>query len=83
MVGFHPFAGQLVLPEFVRRVPAPAFDSMSVAERMAYLSTHPESYTLVTRSPGDGSPEDDASSARLIELGKEALERIVATGSVR
>ena len=81
MVGFHPFAGQLVLPEFVRRVPAPAFDSMSVAERMAYLSTHPESYTLVTRSPGDGSPEDDASSVRLIELGKEALERIVALGA--
>lgn len=77
MVGFSPFHGSLVRPEFVRRVPAPAYDSMSVIERRRYLETHPESYTLVTRSPGDGGPEDDASTERLIELGGEALQRIL------
>jgi len=74
---FVPFVGSFIKADFVRRVPAPAFDSMSGAERAEYLSTHPESYTLVTRSPGDGGPEDDASPERLIELGAEALQRIV------
>lgn len=77
MVEFSPFVGSYVRPEFVRRVPAPAFDSMSVPQRAAYLRTHPESYTLVTRSPGDGGPEDTASSDRLIELGAEAFQRII------
>lgn len=77
MVGFVPFVGSYVKPDFVRRVPAPAFDSMSGAQRAEYLATHPESYTLVTRSPGDGGPEDTASPARLIELGAEALQRIM------
>lgn len=50
---------------------------MSGLERTRYLETHPESYTLVTRSPGDGGPEDDATPERLIELGGEALQRIL------
>ncbi len=77
MVGFVPFVGSYIKPDFVRRVPAPAFDSMSGTERATYLATHPESYTLVTRSPGDGGPEDDATPARLLELGAEALDRIM------
>ncbi len=76
MVRFVPFRGSYIKPDFVRRVPAPAFDSMSGAERAEYLRTHPESYTLVTRSPGDGGIEDTASPQRLIELGAEALQRI-------
>ncbi len=79
MVTFAAFGGSYVRPDFVRRVPAPAFDSMSGAERTRYLETHPESYTLVTRSPGDGGPEDDATPERLIELGGEALQRIFAS----
>ena len=78
MAAFTPFVGSTVRPEFTRRVPAPAFDSMSGAQRTEYLATHPESYTLVTRSPGDGGPEDDAGLDRLIELGAEALDRILA-----
>ena len=81
MVAFHPFRGSYVRPDFVRRVPAPAFDSMSGEDRARYLETHPESYTLVTRSPGDGGPEDDASSERLLELGAEALQRIFDSGA--
>lgn len=54
---------------------------MSGVERRRYLETHPESYTLVTRSPGDGGPEDDATADRLIELGGEALERILDSGA--
>ncbi len=76
MVGFHPFAGSVIRREFTRRVPAPAFDSLSRSQRAAYLSSHPESYTLVTRSPHDGGPEDGAPLDRLIELGSEALQRI-------
>lgn len=81
MVGFTPFHGQLIKPEFARRVPAPAVDSMSVAERIEYLASHPESYTLVTRSPGDGGPEDDATPERLIEMGSVALARIIGAGA--
>lgn len=81
MAGFRPFVGSFIKPDFVRRVPAPAFDSMNQLERREYLETHPESYTLVTRSPGDGGPEDDAPIDRLIELGAEALDRIVASGA--
>lgn len=79
MVTFGPFAGSVIRSEFTRRVPAPAFDSLSRSGREEYLATHPESYTLVTRSPHDGGPEDDASLERLLELGSEALERILAT----
>lgn len=78
MVRFAPFVGSYVKADFVRRVPAPAFDSMSGKERVRYLETHPESYTHVTRSPGDGGPEDDASQERLTELSAEALDRIIA-----
>ena len=77
MVGFAPFVGAYIRPDFVRRVPAPAFDSMSGRERADYLATHPESYTLVTRSPGDGGLEDDATPERLVELGGIALQRIL------
>lgn len=81
MVHFAAFEGSYVRPDFVRRVPAPAFDSMSGAERARYLESHPESYTLVTRSPGDGGPEDDGSPERLLELGGEALQRIFASNA--
>ena len=81
MVLFSPFRGSLVKSDFVRRVPAPAFDSMSAGQRRGYLATHTESYALVTRSPNDGGPQDDANVARLIELGAEALERICALGA--
>ena len=77
MVGFSPFAGSVIRSEFTRRVPAPAFDSMSRSQRATYLATHPESYTLVTRSPHDGGPGDDSSLDQLIEMGREALERIL------
>ena len=81
MVAFLPFRGSVIRPDFVRRVPAPAFDSMSGDQRRAYLATHPESYTLVTRSPGDGGPNDDADLSQLIELGAEALDRICGLGA--
>jgi len=81
MVGVAPFMGSFINPDFVRRVPAPAFDSMNRLQRREYLRTHPESYTLVTRSPGDGGPEDDASTGRLIDLGEEALQRILKMGA--
>ncbi len=83
MVGLAAFDGAHIRADFVRRVPAPAFDSMSGAERTEYLATHPESYTLVTRSPGDGGPEDDADPQRLIDLGGAALDRIVESGAFR
>ena len=54
---------------------------MSGDQRREYLATHPESYTLVTRSPGDGGPHDDADLSGLIELGFEALERICGLGA--
>ena len=50
---------------------------MSRSQRAAYIADHPESYTLVTRSPHDGGIEDDAPLDRLIELGAAALERIL------
>lgn len=54
---------------------------MTRLERRRYLESHPESYTLVTRSPGDGGPDDDQSPDRLVEIGREALERILASGA--
>lgn len=81
MVSFSPFIGSVINDEFTRRVPAPAFDSMSRSQRAEYLATHPESYTLVTRSPRDGGVEDDAPLQRLIELGGDALQRILDAGA--
>ncbi len=81
MVNFSPFHGSVIKSEFTRRVPAPAFDSMSRSQRSEYLATHPESYTLVTRSPNDGGPEDHGDLDRLIELGGQALQRIREAGA--
>ena len=81
MVAIRPFTGAIVKQDFVRRVPAPAFDSMSGPERTRYLETHPESYTLVTRSPGDGGLNDDASRQELIDMGAAALKVILDSGA--
>jgi len=81
VVRVHPFHGHLVAEDWVLKVPAPAFDAMSPAERVRYLDAHPFSYTLVTRSPGDGGPLDDSSPEELIELGAEALRHIVDAGA--
>ena len=79
MVSFRPFRGSHVAADAVRQVPAPAFDSMSTTERTDYLSTHPLSYALVTRSPGDGGPSDSADGESLIRAGADALQRILKT----
>ena len=77
MVAFAPFDGQHIRPTSTRAVPAPAFDALSSAERTAYLETHPLSYALVTRSPGDGGPNHSADVDELISMGAAALARIV------
>ena len=80
MTTFSPFVGAHIHPDFVRRVPAPAVDSLSRAQRREYLETHPDSYLLVTRAPDDGGPDDDADAATLIELGAANLQRLVDLG---
>lgn len=81
MTGFSPFRGFLVHPEFVGRVPAPAVDSLTPAQRREYLVNHPDSYTLVTRAPGDGGPDDHREPSHLIEMGAVALERLIESGA--
>lgn len=81
MTGFTPFRGAHVHPDFVRRVPAPAVDSLSSAQRRTYLETHPDSYTLVTRAPGDGGPDDDREPSHLIEMGAATLHRLLGLGA--
>lgn len=81
MTTFTPFAGAHVHPDFVRRVPAPAVDSLSREQRRDYLKSHPDSYLLVTRAPADGGPSEDVEPAKLIELGAENLERLLRLGA--
>ena len=81
MTGFSPFRGALVHPDFVSRVPAPAVDSLSALQRREFIASHPDSYTLVTRAPGDGGPDDDREPSHLIEMGAAALERLLAMGA--
>ncbi len=70
---------RLVRSEWADRVPTPAHDSLTPAERRRFLAEHPDSYLAVTRGPEDvlgGVTRDE-----LLAQGRASLERLLDTGA--
>ncbi len=79
MTTFQPLPLRLVRPEWAQTVPAPAHDSLSPAQRRAYLEANPESYLTVTRSPEDLHPgAEPTTTEELLLDGRKAFERLIA-----
>ncbi len=78
MTDLRPASLRLIEPDFVDRVPAPAYDLMGPLERQARLEANPDSYLAVTRSQ-----EDDPAStpADILRQSRAALDRLLRMGA--
>jgi len=81
MVAVHPFVGALVGEQWLDRVPSPAYDALSVADRQAFRLAHPESYLNVTRAPEDEPDAATVTNAELIARGRVTLDHLLAEGA--
>ena len=81
MTQLFPTGASLLRPEFADRVPSPAYDSMTPAERRQYRLDNPESFLNVTRSPEDEPSGVVADTHVLLREGREALDNLVALGA--
>lgn len=81
MTRLLPTRASLLRPEFGDRVPSPAYDSMTPAERRRFRIDNPESFLNVTRSPEDEPDGVVADTHLLLREGREALDRLVALGA--
>jgi len=69
---------RLVEPDFVGRVPAPAYDSLGPGQRRQVLADNPDSYLGVTQSLED---EPTLSVTEVLTRGRVALDRLLAMGA--
>lgn len=72
---------RLVEPEWVSRVPAPAHDSLSPAQRRRLIEENPRSYLAVTRSPDDHPEGGRWDSKEALALSKQSLDAILKAGA--
>ncbi len=72
----RPLSASVVRPEWADRVVAPAYDSVSGAERARIVATNPDSFLTVTRSPDDFPPGERPSPAELAKQCARALRRL-------
>jgi uncharacterized protein (DUF1015 family) len=76
-----PIPVRLVAPDWVDRVPAPAHDSLSPAERRRYLEANPDCYLTVTRSPEDLAPGQVWDPSAALAGSRSALQRLIDSGA--
>jgi len=81
MVELRPVALRLVDENWLDRVPAPAYDSLTPSQRRDFRDTHPESYLNVTRSPEDDPSGRGVQNHTYLAEGRAALERLLAAGA--
>lgn len=81
MVVFRPAPLGLVRPEWADRVPAPAYDALSAAERRQFRVDHQDSYLNVTLAPEDEPVGSPRSQPQLLDAGRRALERLLEQGA--
>ncbi len=77
----RPLSAAVIRPAWARRVVAPAYDSVSEAERARIVETNPDSFLTVTRSPGDFPPEERPEPEELAQQCARALNRLVSLGA--
>lgn len=81
MAQLSPTALRVISPPWVDRVPAPAHDSLTPAERRRYLAGNPDSYLTVTRSPEDAEPGEPWDPEAALERSTASLRRLVDEGA--
>ena len=81
MADLVPIPVRLVAPDWVDRVPAPAHDSLSPAERRRILELNPDCYLTVTRSPEDLAPGQIWDAEEALDASRAALHRLLAAGA--
>lgn len=89
MVDISTTSAALIKTEWSDKVPSPAYDSLSPAQRRETRLANPWSFLNVTLSPEDVASRPDAqhtsevSNDQLITLARESLDRITAAGAFR
>lgn len=81
MVEIHPFGGRTVSPEWLDRVPSPAYDSLSTPERRQFRLDNPHSYLNVTRAPEDEAPGAPTDNESLVRAAQSVLQALLADGA--
>ncbi len=81
MAALAPLQLRLIRPSWAHRVPSPAHDALTPAQRIAYLRNNPDSYLGVTRGPEDYDGEEELTPRELLARGGVALEALLAAGA--
>jgi len=76
-----PIPVRLVAPDWVDKVPAPAHDALSPAERRRFLEANPDCYLTVTRSPEDLAPGETWDPDEALAASRAALDRLIDRGA--
>lgn len=81
MARLEPVRARLVRPDWALRVPSPAHDLLTPADRRRYVAANPDTFLRVTRGPEDVEPGGEWSSAEAVAASREALGRLLAAGA--
>lgn len=81
MARLAPTSLRLIVPEWVHRVPAPAHDTLTPAERRRYIAENPHSYLSVTRSPEDLAPGEVWDPKLALLRSRSSLDRLINDGA--
>lgn len=81
MARLAPTSLRLIVPDWVHRVPAPAHDSLTPAERRRYIAENPHTYLSVTRSPEDLSPGEVWDPKLALLRSRSSLDQLINDGA--
>ncbi len=77
MAAIAPLELRLIRSDWTDRVPSPAHDALTPAQRRAHLRDHPDSYLGVTKGPEDYEGGEALSARDLVGRGRRALEALL------
>ncbi len=82
MTGVRAFGGYMVEPARARDVIAPAYDSLSPAERARFADAHPDNFLNVMRTRDDYT-DGEIDTATILERNRSNLKRLIDSGCFR
>ncbi|MBT8240633.1 MAG: DUF1015 family protein [Acidimicrobiia bacterium] len=71
----------MIEPAWTDRVPSPAHDALTPAQRIAHLRDNPDSYLGVTRGPEDDDGSEPLSARELVSRGRISLDTLLEAGA--
>ncbi|MCP3990624.1 MAG: DUF1015 domain-containing protein [Actinomycetia bacterium] len=76
-----PLSLRLIDPAWTSRVPAPAHDALTPAQRRRFIAEYPDTYLTVTRSPEDLQADEFWDAKVALDHSRAALERLISQGA--